>query len=121
MGRLPGHSLKNKITRNMISFLIYSMPCKISSLRRPWSLAPRYYTGDRLKGDERILGDSEFVQSILRASAKARSLFCYWMAHELKISLSDPARKLGMAAAGVGYAVRRGEAISIEGNYQLID
>ena len=27
----------------------------------------------------------------------------------------------GMIAAGVGYAVRRGEAISIEGNYQLID
>jgi len=26
-----------------------------------------------------------------------------------------------MTAAGVGYAVRRGEAISIEGNYQLID
>jgi len=43
------------------------------------------------------------------------------LAHELKISLSDLARKLGMTAAGVGYAVRRGEAISIEGNYQLID
>ena len=27
----------------------------------------------------------------------------------------------GMTAAGVGYAVRRGEAISIEGNYQLTD
>ena len=52
---------------------------------------------------------------------KVRSLFCYWAAHELKISLSDLARKLGMTAAGVGYAVRRGEAISIGGNYQLID
>ncbi len=51
---------------------------------------------DRLKGDERILGDSEFVQSILRPRVKARSLFCYWAARELKISLSDPARKLGM-------------------------
>ena len=50
-----------------------------------------------------------------------RSLFCYWAAHDLKISLSDPARKLGMTAAGVGYAARRGEAISIGGNYQLID
>ena len=105
----------------MISLLIYSMPCIISSLRRPWSLAPLYYTWDRLKGDERILGDSEFVQSIHRAPAKARSLFCYWVAHELKISLSDLARKLGMTAASVGYAVLRGEAISIEGNYQLID
>jgi hypothetical protein len=43
------------------------------------------------------------------------------LAHELKISLSDLTRKLGMTAAGVGYAVLRGEAISIEGNYQLID
>jgi len=120
---------------------------------------------DRLKGDERILGDSEFVQSILsqandhferyyelqrlgydlnsvadkvasifeiepdeifrqgrqKTRVKARSLFCYWAAHGLKIPLSDLARKLGMTAAGVGYAVRRGEAISIGGNYQLID
>ena len=120
---------------------------------------------DRLKGHERILGDSEFVPSIIsqandhferyyelqrlgydlnsvadkvasifeieldeifrqgrqKTRVKTRSLFCYWAAHELKISLSDLARKLGMTAAGVGYAVRRGEAISIGGNYQLID
>jgi len=47
--------------------------------------------------------------------------FCFATAHELKILLSDSARKLGMTAAGVGCAVRKGEAISIGGNYQLID
>jgi len=120
---------------------------------------------DRLKGDERILGDSEFVQFVLsqandhferyyelqrlgydlnsvadkvasiyetepdeifrqgrqRTRVKARSLFCYRAARELKISLSDLARKLGMTTAGVGYAVQMGEAISIEGDYHLID
>ena len=40
--------------------------------------------------------------------------------HELKIALSDMSRKLDMTAAGVGYAVRKGEVISIGGNYQLI-
>jgi len=47
--------------------------------------------------------------------------FCFAPVQELKISLNDPAKKLGMTAAGVGYAVLRGKAISIEGNYQLID
>ncbi len=66
------------------------------------------------------------VDEILRKGrqkthVKALSLFCYWAAHELKIALSDLERKLGMTAAGVGFAVRRGEAISFEGNYQLID
>jgi len=46
--------------------------------------------------------------------------FCFAPVQELKISLSVLARKLGMTAASVGYAVRRDEAISIEGNYQLI-
>ena len=65
--------------------------------------------------------DEIFRQDRQKTRVKARSLFCYLAAHELKISLSDPARKLCMTAAGVGYAVRRGEAVSIEGNYQLID
>jgi hypothetical protein len=43
------------------------------------------------------------------------------VARELKISLSDLARKLGMTTAGVGYTVQRSEAISIEGDYHLID
>jgi len=47
--------------------------------------------------------------------------FCFAPAHELKISLSDLTRKLSMTDAGVGYAVRKDEAISIGGNYQLID
>ena len=55
---------QNNLQYNFI-FKYIVCHAKISSLRRPWSIAPRYYTGDRLKGDERILGDSEFVQSIL--------------------------------------------------------
>jgi len=52
--------------------------------------------------------DEIFRQGRQKARVKARNLFCYWAAHELKISLSNLARKLGMTAAGVGYAVRRG-------------
>ena len=54
-----------------------------------------------------------------RLRVDARSLFCYWMARELKIPLTDLARELGMTASGVGYAVQRGEAIALQNNYQL--
>jgi len=116
-----------------------------------------------VKGDERILGDSKFVDSI-RSKAKnrtslhrevkrrgydlkrvadrvawvlgsdvkqiyavgrqqdkvkARDLYCFWAVRELGLSLTDLARRLGMSPAGVGYAVRRGEAIAQEKKYRL--
>jgi chromosomal replication initiation ATPase DnaA len=76
---------------------------------------------DKVASIFEIESDEIFRQGRQKTRVRARSLFCYWAANELKISLSDPARKLGMTAAGVGYAVRRDEAISIGGNYQLID
>ena len=129
-----------------------------SAVKRLWSM-----TRDHLKSDERILGDSEFVDSILaRAEEKitrqselrrrgydldriaervseiyaidgeeilawsrrergvqARSLYCSWAVRELRISLTDLARRLGMSLAGVGYAVQRREVIARERSYQL--
>lgn len=119
----------------------------------------------RLKGDERILGDFEFVQRILELAneqlergyalagrgwdqekvakhvaflykispeeiyrkgrqqvrMEARSLFCYWCARDLGLSLTDIAQALNMTPAGVGYAVRRGERLAIERRYRLKD
>lgn len=118
----------------------------------------------RLKGDERILGNSEFVHRILEQAneqlerryelvsrgwnqekvarqaaslynispseiyrkgreqvrMEARSLFCYWCARELGLSLTDIAKSLGMTPAGVGYAVRRGEKIALAGGHRLM-
>ncbi len=51
---------------------------------------------------------------------KARSLLCYWAVRELGMSLRDLARKFEMSAAGIGYAVERGESIARENQYQLI-
>ena len=120
---------------------------------------------DRLKSDERILGDSDFVNGVLseaedhytrqqqlkmkgitfekildRVSSiydldkryilgkghqkdrvEARDLACYWATHELGISITDLARKLGMTASGAGYAVRRGEVIAGQKKYQLVE
>jgi putative transposase len=53
--------------------------------------------------------------------AEARGLFCYWAARELGYSLVELARLLGMTGHRVGYAVQRGERISRENNYTLID
>jgi chromosomal replication initiation ATPase DnaA len=118
---------------------------------------------DRIKGDERILGDSAFVMETLSAAGEkterhyalkskgwdldriidkvaelygierqeilekgrqqqrvhARSLLCYWACHELSIPLTEIGRLLGMTAAGVGYAVQRGNMIARDNQYDL--
>ncbi len=120
---------------------------------------------DRLKSDQRILGESDFVLDVLteanenferfyelkrqgydlkrieqkvinifdidkddiyskgrrKVQAEARSLFCYWAVCELGMSRTLIAKQLGMTQPGVGYAVNRGEKISKENNFQLID
>jgi hypothetical protein len=119
---------------------------------------------DYISSDERILGDSDFVDSILAKAdenltrqyelkrsgfdleklkervaeicqidggqlfsrgrqqqlVQARSLFCFWAARELGLSLTGLARLLGLSPPGVGYAVQRGEAIARENGYRLI-
>ena len=120
---------------------------------------------DRIKGNERILGDSDFVLSVLseanerferryerkrrgydmsrvaervselvgidknqifqkgrqKTRCDARSLFCHWCTSELGLTQSELARELGMTVSGIGYAVRRGEAIAAREQYTLID
>jgi hypothetical protein len=120
---------------------------------------------DRIKGDQRILGESDFVQGILneaedkfnrfyelkskgydlekiekkvceifgidreglfsksrlKARADARGLYCYWAARELGYPLAELARRFNITPPGVVYAVRRGESISKEFGYRLID
>ncbi|SPD75272.1 hypothetical protein PITCH_A510007 [uncultured Desulfobacterium sp.] len=47
-----------------------------------------------------------------RPESDARSLYCYWAVRELGYSMRELAKKLGMTAPGVGYAVARGKTIS---------
>jgi len=116
-----------------------------------------------LKSDERILGDSEFVDEVLSRAdehysrqaelrrrgytlqrvakrvarvceidervifargrqqerVRARDLFCFWAVRELGISMTEVARSVRMTPPGVGYAVRRGEALAQEKSYWL--
>jgi len=51
---------------------------------------------------------------------EARSVYCYWAVCELGMSQSDMAKRLRMTQPGVGYAVRRGEKIAKQRNYQLL-
>jgi putative transposase len=120
---------------------------------------------ERVKGDQRILGDSDFVLGLLRNAeegyerqalikskgytlemiadqvaslysiaredilskgrealrVEARSLFCYVAAHNLRISVTALARRLGMAASSISYAVRRGKAITEKKGFQLLE
>jgi putative transposase len=51
----------------------------------------------------------------------ARDLLCYWGCKELVISKTDLARRLNLTQPAVSIAVRRGEKIARENQYQLID
>lgn len=116
---------------------------------------------EHINSDERILGESNFVDSVFfragekydrqyelirrgyelnritrrvagiyqmdsdeihskgkqQKKVKARSLLCSWAVRELGMSLTDLARHLGISVPGVGYAVKRGEAIARDNNY----
>ena len=118
-----------------------------------------------VKSDERILGDSDFVEQVLseakeqmerkhrllaqgydldkitlrvstlmqlkpseirslgkeRKRVKARSLLCYWAVRELGISMSELSRQLNLSLSGVSLSVKRGEKLSRDNNYNLID
>ena len=50
----------------------------------------------------------------------ARSLLCYWAVRELGMSLTELARRFGMTASAVSYAVARGEVIAADNNYELL-
>jgi len=58
-----------------------------------------------LKSDERVLGDSDFVERVLEifqpgkqpVKVKARSLFCYWAVRELGFSMVYLALKLNIS------------------------
>jgi hypothetical protein len=50
-----------------------------------------------------------------------KASFCYWGARELKIPLTDLARKLEVTISGVGYSVQRGEAIALLHIFHLLD
>ncbi len=52
---------------------------------------------------------------------KARSLFCFWAAKELGISLRELASRLKLSPPAVGYSVERGEVIARQNGYRLIE
>lgn len=119
----------------------------------------------RVKGDERILGDSDFVEAVLKEAdeqlerryrlkaegfdleqvaervaavmnipleivweksqrplvVEARDLLCYWASKELVMNKTDLAKRLNLTQPAVSIAVRRGEKIARESQYELID
>ena len=61
-----------------------------------------------------------FSKGRQQQKVKARSLLCYWAVREAGISLRTLAKRLGISAPAIGYAVERGEAIVQENHYELI-
>jgi hypothetical protein len=61
-----------------------------------------------------------FSKGRQQKKVKARSLLCYWAVREAGISLRTLAKRLGLSAPGVGYAVERGEAIVQESHISFL-
>jgi putative transposase len=61
-----------------------------------------------------------FERSRRKTRVRARDLFCFWAVRELGVPLTEVAMRVGMTPPGVGYAVRRGEAIAQEKRYKLV-
>lgn len=119
--------------------------------------------GAFLKSDERILGDSDFVERVLRAAeehfdressyraegfdfekvaervaelmkidcgeiyrhgkeptiVQARSLLCHWATHELGLTETDIATRLGITQSSVSRSAARGEEIARQKSWRL--
>jgi REP element-mobilizing transposase RayT len=122
-------------------------------------------SGIRLKGDERILGSSEFVLDVLKSSeerlkkkyelktgkydfeyvikrvgkilgvkredilgpgrrpekTKARNLVCYFANRELGMTTVDISKRLNICQSAISRSVYKGEFLSKEHHYSLID
>ena len=65
--------------------------------------------------------DDIYLKGKQQKRVKARSLFCFWAVHELGITLTELARRLGISVPGVGYSVERGERIVQDNGFQLTE
>ncbi len=67
-----------------------------------------------------IKGQEIYAKGRQKERVAARSLFCYWAARELNISLKELAKIFSLTIPAVSYAVRRGEEIAKKNNYRLL-
>jgi REP element-mobilizing transposase RayT len=122
-------------------------------------------TDAHIKSDERILGDSDFVEDVLKKAeenrerkyqleadgftvdrvadrvasildlnnkdvwkkgkhpqiVKARSLLCFWAVHELGLTATELATRIGMSQPAISQSVKRGEIIANNRKLKLIE
>ena len=50
-----------------------------------------------------------------------RSLYCYWVTRELKVSITELAKIFSLTIPAVSYAVKRGEETAGRNNYKLAE
>jgi len=91
---------------------------------RRYELKSRGYTIERL--EQRVLNlyrikkEDLYSKSRQKVRAEARSVFCYWGVRELGLEGTRMAKRLNMSQAGVAYAIRKGEQIVKDKDFQMI-
>ena len=93
------------------------------SLDRRYVLHRRGWDFDRVLARAALLFDVPVEQVLSggrqRLRAMARSVTCYWAVREVGLTSAELARQFGMTAAGICYAVGRGERIATEQGLML--
>ena len=93
--------------------------------KRPYELKHQGYDLDRIA--ERIAEiygmETRGIKSKEKQlrKVKTRSLFCFWAVRELGMSIRQVAKRLEMSPPGVGFSLKRGQAIAHENEYRLND
>lgn len=91
---------------------------------RRYELKSRGYTIERL--EQRVLDlyriekEDLYSKSRQKVRAEARSVFCYWGVRELGLEGTRMAKRLNMSQPGVAYAVKKGEKIVKDNDFQMI-
>jgi REP-associated tyrosine transposase len=91
---------------------------------RRYELKSRGYTVETL--EQRVLdlyqiGKEElYSKSRQKNRAEARSVLCYWAVRELGLEGTQMAKRLYMSQPGVAYAVKKGEKIVRQNNFQMM-
>jgi REP element-mobilizing transposase RayT len=84
-----------------------------------WSVVKALRKSDaRMKGDERILGDGDFVETVLK---EVRGLLCYWGTRGLRMTTVELAKKLNLAQPTISQSSMRGRIIAKDEGLNLLE
>jgi putative transposase len=123
-GKTSDHIMSDERILGDGSFVESVIAQASETLDRRYELNRRGYDLDGIAGKVadilKIKQEDVFARGSQKLKVKARSMLCYWAVREVGLPIRSLAKRLGMSAPGVGYAVERGAVIVHENQYSLL-